>query len=103
MGRQDRAGSGSDDDEEHWQRKEARRLVRDKAALNPLTLGAPHFILLWCSASTCYVFRIFATSERGAQSAVDGQIAPSAFNHTSNNKAISSAGQGAVVRCCVKI
>ena len=33
-------GQGLDEDEEHWQRKEARRLVRDKAALNPLVLGA---------------------------------------------------------------
>lgn len=43
LGRLDREqGQGSDEDEEHWQRKEARRLVRDKAELNPLTLGA-HF------------------------------------------------------------
>ncbi len=33
-------GEGVDEDEEHWQRKEARRLARDKAELNPLTLGA---------------------------------------------------------------
>ena len=31
----------SDPDEEHWQKKEARRLARDTAELNPVTLGGP--------------------------------------------------------------
>ena len=38
------AGDLGDDagnaDEDHWQRKEARRLARDLAQLNPVTLGA---------------------------------------------------------------
>ena len=67
MDRQDRAGSGSDD-EEHWQRKEARRLVRDKAALNPLTLGALRPLL--CDAAV-HMFPVedHGLSERGSQSA----------------------------------
>lgn len=31
----------SSDDEEHFQRKEAKRLARDKAKLNPLILSEP--------------------------------------------------------------
>ena len=32
--------AGVSDDEEHWQKKEARRLARDTAQLSPVTLGA---------------------------------------------------------------